>query len=108
VDWIKVASMHLEGATTHWFQSAECWVRSTSWEEFCTLIHDGFGRDQHEALICQLFHIHQTGVVTDYVDQYSTLIHYYRTRHHSRFIIAGYTTAGCDISSQPAQKLVRL
>jgi hypothetical protein len=34
--------------------------------------------------------------------------HYYRTRHHSRFIIAGYTTAGCNISSQPAQKLVWL
>jgi hypothetical protein len=37
-------------------------------------LHDRFGRDQHEALIRQLFHIRQVGSVTEYVDQFSTLI----------------------------------
>lgn len=33
-----------------------------------------FGKDQHELLIRQLFHIHQTGVVQEYVTRFSTLI----------------------------------
>jgi hypothetical protein len=37
-------------------------------------IHDRFGRDQHEALIRQLFHIKQVGSVQDYIDKYIELI----------------------------------
>jgi hypothetical protein len=72
--WIKVASMHLEGTTAHWFQSTERRLRQSSWEMFCALIHDRFSRDQHEALIHQLFHIHQVGIVSDYVEHFSTLV----------------------------------
>jgi hypothetical protein len=45
--WIKVASMHLDGVTARWFQSVECRVCSVTWEKFCALVHDQFGRDQH-------------------------------------------------------------
>jgi hypothetical protein len=55
--WIHVASMHFEGIAARWTQSMERRVRSTTWEDFCLLLHDRFGRDQHEALIRQLFHI---------------------------------------------------
>jgi hypothetical protein len=72
--WIKVASMHLEGAAAHWFQSTKWRLCQASWDSFCTLIHDCFGRDQHEALIHQLFHISQTGIVADYVERFSALV----------------------------------
>jgi hypothetical protein len=71
--WIKVASMHLEGAAGRWFQSVERKV-DTSWTEFCSMLHDRFGRDQHEALIRQLFHIRQSGTVTEYVEQFAGLV----------------------------------
>jgi hypothetical protein len=38
------------------------------------LIHDRFGRDQHKALIHQLFHIRQSGSVTDYVEKFSLTV----------------------------------
>jgi hypothetical protein len=66
--WIQVASMHFEGVAAHWWQSVERRLRSASWSEFCRLLHERFGRDQHETLIRQLFHIRQVGSVVDYVD----------------------------------------
>jgi hypothetical protein len=49
-------------------------VKQASWEEFCSLIHYRFGRDQHEALICQMFHIRQSGSVAEFVQQFSELV----------------------------------
>jgi hypothetical protein len=49
-------------------------VRLLSWEEFCALLHDRFGRDQHKALIRQLFHIRQTGQAAEYVERFSALV----------------------------------
>jgi hypothetical protein len=49
-------------------------VCSMSWEQFCSALHDRFGRDQHEALIRQLFHIKQSGTVAEYVDRLSALV----------------------------------
>jgi hypothetical protein len=66
--------MHVEGVATHWFQSVERSVRSITWEKFCTLVHDRFGRDQHEAIIRQLFHIQQSGSVSEYVEQFSSIV----------------------------------
>lgn len=33
-----------------------------------------FGKDQHELLIRQLFHIYQSGSVQDYIDKYTGLV----------------------------------
>jgi hypothetical protein len=44
------------------------------WEEFCVLVHERFGRDQHESLIHQLFHIRQSGSVVEYVEHFSSLV----------------------------------
>jgi hypothetical protein len=35
---------------------------------------DRFARDQHETLLCQMFHIQQTTSVTDYVKKFSTIV----------------------------------
>jgi hypothetical protein len=72
--WIRVASMHLNGAVARWFQSAERRLRDVGWSEFCARVHDRFGRDQHEAHIRQLFHICQTASVSEYVEQFSVLV----------------------------------
>jgi hypothetical protein len=72
--WVKVASMHLDGLAARWFQSAERRLRQVDWGEFCSVLHEQFGRDQHEALIRQLFHIRQTSSVAIYVDQFSALV----------------------------------
>jgi hypothetical protein len=72
--WVQVASMHLEGLAARWLQSVERRLKHANWHEFCSLIHDRFGRDQHDALIHQLFHMRQEGFVTEYVDQFSALV----------------------------------
>jgi hypothetical protein len=72
--WVRVASMHMDGVAARWLQSTEHRVRSASWDQFCSLIHDRFSRDQHEALIRQLFHIRQKGTVIEYVEEFSTLV----------------------------------
>jgi hypothetical protein len=58
--WVRVATMHFEGAAAKWLQSVHHTIRSASWSELSSWIHDRFGRDQHESLIRQLFHIKQT------------------------------------------------
>jgi hypothetical protein len=37
-------------------------------------VHERFSRDKHEALISQRFHIKQMGSVSEYVEQFSTLV----------------------------------
>jgi hypothetical protein len=38
------------------------------------MIRERFGKDQHEVLIRQLFHIRQTTTVPDYVERFSQLV----------------------------------
>jgi len=38
------------------------------------MLHEHFGRDQHQILIHRMFHIHQESTVTDYVEHFSELI----------------------------------
>lgn len=72
--WVKIALMHFDGPAARWLQSAERRLPNAKWDKFCSEIHNRFGRDQHEALIRQLFHIKQTGSVAEYVDQFSELV----------------------------------
>ena len=61
--WIRVASMQMTRAASRWLQSLDLKVKKMSWEEFCQLVLDRFGRDQYELLIRQLFHIRQFGAI---------------------------------------------
>jgi hypothetical protein len=72
--WVRVMSMHVEGIAARWLQSVEHRLHSVGWTEFCAMVHGRFGHDQHKALIHQLFHIRQSGIVTKYVEQFSTLV----------------------------------
>jgi hypothetical protein len=55
-------------------QSIENKAKYITWDVFCKLVHDRFGRDQHEILVRQLFHIKQTGSVADYVEEFAELV----------------------------------
>lgn len=72
--WVRVAIMHFDGRASRWLQSVERRIRQLLWLEFCSLVHDRFGREQHESLIRQLFHIKQLGSVADYVEQFLSLV----------------------------------
>jgi hypothetical protein len=73
-NWVRIYVMYFDGPATRWLQSIENRANSTSWDTFCKLVHDRFGRDQHEILIQQLFHIKQSGSVHDYVEQFAQLV----------------------------------
>lgn len=72
--WIKVATMHFAEPASPWLQSVERKLRSCSWSEFCSLLLERFGRDHHELLVRQMLHIRQSGPVSEYIQQFSTLV----------------------------------
>jgi len=72
--WIKVSTMHLTGAAARWFLAVEQQVLRMSWPQFTALVMKRFGKDQHELLIRQLFHIRQKGVVQEYADKFTSII----------------------------------
>jgi hypothetical protein len=52
--------MHFEGPAARWLQSVDHRVKSASWSELYSWIHEHFGKDQHKMLIRQLYTIKQT------------------------------------------------
>jgi hypothetical protein len=72
--WVRVATMYFEGVAGRWLQSIEPRLPSLCWNQFCQLVHDFFGREQHELVIRKLFHIKQTSIVHDFVDSFSKLV----------------------------------
>lgn len=72
--WIRVATMHFSSAAARWLQSVDAKLKSLHWSDFCQLSLSCFGRDEHEALLHQLFHIRQTTTVADYIDRFTGLV----------------------------------
>jgi hypothetical protein len=50
-NWVCISSMYFEGLVARWLQSVEARANVVGWEDFCRMVHDRFGRDQHEILI---------------------------------------------------------
>jgi hypothetical protein len=72
--WIKIASMYFNDAAARWFQSVEHELRGSLWGIFADMLLDCFGSEKKELLIRQLFHIRQSGSVTDYVECFVELM----------------------------------
>jgi hypothetical protein len=72
--WVRVASMHFDGPTAKWLQSVNHRIRKATWTELYSWIHDRFGKDQHDLLIRQLFHIKQSRSVQEYIDKLCELV----------------------------------
>jgi hypothetical protein len=62
--WIRLAIMHFEGSALFWLESMEGRTREMNWGELCAALLTRFGRDQHNLLIGQFYHIFQTGSVS--------------------------------------------
>jgi hypothetical protein len=77
--WVSVASMYLEGNASCWYESIDNTPATATWTTFCQALHDRFDRDQHEALIRQLFQIKQTTTVTEYVERFTKLVDQLKT-----------------------------
>jgi hypothetical protein len=73
--WVKLASMHFVGSSAFWWQSVDPGARPPSWRELCSAVCARFERDQHNHLIHQFFHIKQTDSVSEYVDEFDSLMH---------------------------------
>jgi hypothetical protein len=71
---VRVASMHFDGPTAKWLQSVNHRIRKATWTELCSWIHDRFGKDQHDLLIRQLFHIKQSRSVQECIDKLCELV----------------------------------
>jgi hypothetical protein len=72
--WINVASMQFIGPAARLLQLVESRIIHISWGEFGHLVLEHFGKDQHQLLIRQLFHVRQTGTVAAYVEEFSQLV----------------------------------
>lgn len=62
------------GGAARWFSSLDEHSHLSSWPVFCRVLLERFGKDEHELFIRQLFRIRQHGTVTEYVDQFSSLV----------------------------------
>jgi len=49
--WICVATMRMTGAASRWLQSLDPKVKKVSWEEFCQMVLDRFGKHQYELVL---------------------------------------------------------
>lgn len=47
--WISYATAQFEGAAARWLESVKRRAPRATWEEFCALLQNRFGRNQHQA-----------------------------------------------------------
>jgi hypothetical protein len=62
-----------------------------NWESLCAALSARFGRDQHNMLIRQFYHIHQTAWVAEYVEHFDQLMH--QLLAHENSLTANMITA---------------
>jgi hypothetical protein len=72
---VRCATMRLVGSAALWYQTMQTAISTMSWETFVTTLCNRFDKDEHNHLIRHFFHIKQTTCVTEYVEQFSDLVH---------------------------------
>lgn len=75
--------MQLDGPAARCCQSVAKRLKQVDWSEFSSMLLERFGRDQQESLIRQLFHIRQTSIVANYVEQFTELVDQLIAYEHS-------------------------
>ncbi|XP_073360723.1 uncharacterized protein [Aegilops tauschii subsp. strangulata] len=71
--WIPFASALFDGTAVRWLESVQRRAPNVSWTEFCELLQSRFGRNKHQNILWQLFHVRQTSTVEEYVERLSEL-----------------------------------
>lgn len=72
--WVRVDKMNFTDDAKCWYPLVESTLQTCSWSTFTRLILERFGQDEHELLLRQLFQIHQTTSVNEYITQFTPLI----------------------------------
>lgn len=73
--WVRLATMCFTGSAASWFQTMKSTITNMSWESFVIAVCNRFDRDEHNHLLRHFFHIKQSTIVSDYVEQFSDLVH---------------------------------
>lgn len=71
--WISLATSLFEGSAARWLDSVHRRAPNATWDEFCRLLQGRFGRNLHQSILRNFFHISQTGTMEEYVEQFSEL-----------------------------------
>lgn len=72
--WVSMAILNFVGPPKVWLHSVRKKVIALDWGSFCALLCTRFGRDKHQLLIQQFYSLKQTGTVTDYIEQFETVM----------------------------------
>jgi len=67
--------MRLVGSAALWFQTMQTAISKMSWESFVVALCNRFDKDEHNHLLHHFFHIKQTTIVSEYVEQFSDIVH---------------------------------
>ena len=73
--WVRLATMRLVGSAALWFQTMQTAISKMSWESFVVALCNRFDKDEHNHLLRHFFHIKQTTIVSEYVEQFSDIVH---------------------------------
>ena len=74
--WVRLASMRLTGSTALWFQTIHDPVNTMTWDSFVSAVCNRFDKHEHNHLLRHFFHIKQTTTITEYVEQFSDIVHH--------------------------------
>jgi hypothetical protein len=92
---VCVAIMHFAGPAMFWLQLVDSRMREMSWDSLCLALNTRFGRDQHNTLIKQFYHIYQIASLTEYIEQFDQLIHQLLA-HENQITTTMITTQSVD------------
>jgi len=67
--------MNLAGSAKLWFHILKNPVETLSWHEFVAAVCLHFDKDEHNQLLRAFFHIRQSAYVTEYIEQFSDILH---------------------------------
>lgn len=73
--WVRYASMNLIGSAALWFQTLQGNSTEITWDAFVLSATNRFDRDEHNHLLRQFFHHQQLSDVSEYVEQFSDIVH---------------------------------
>jgi hypothetical protein len=73
--WVKIATMHFIGSADLWLHIVKSQISSMSWDAFTTAVCYRFDKDEHNHLLWHFFHIRQSASVSEYIEQFSDVLH---------------------------------
>lgn len=72
--WVPMSTLHFTGSAGIWLQSVIKKLAGLDWSSFTSLLCTRFGRDRHQMLIRQFYHIKQSSTVADYIERFDVIM----------------------------------